>query len=180
MPCTVNVTSPPYNAVGDGIADDTAAIQNAINDVNDVDGGTVWIPEGTYLITATIRHLSNVTVRGCGYNASIIRKTGATTAWSFAAQPGEDRLRAQLCDLRIDSSDSESPPSVGIDLSRSQFVHIHHVQVWDFRRGIVISDGTAFSAYHVIGPEVEVNRCAIGIRAWANCSASTIIGSSVF
>ncbi len=180
MPCIVDVTSPPYNAVGDGIADDTTAIQDAINDVNEVNGGTVWMPEGTYLITNTIIHLSNVTVRGCGYNASIIRKAGASTAWSFAALPGEDRLRAQLSYLRIDSSDSESPPSVGIDLSRSQFVHIHHVQVWDFGQGIVMSDGTAFSAYHVIGPEVEVNSCAIGIRAWANCNACTIIGSRVF
>ena len=38
-----------FGAVGDGVIDDTQAIQNAVNYVGSV-GGTVYFPTGTYLI----------------------------------------------------------------------------------------------------------------------------------
>ncbi len=51
----ITITSPPYNAVGDGIFTNTTAIQNAINAAaaapatNGLSGGTVRIPSGTFL-----------------------------------------------------------------------------------------------------------------------------------
>jgi autotransporter-associated beta strand protein len=42
-----------YGATGDGLSDDTAAIQAAINAAN-VGGGVVWFPSGTYRITAPL------------------------------------------------------------------------------------------------------------------------------
>ena len=46
----LNVKVPPYNAVGDGVTDDTKAIQQALDDVGAVGGGVVFVPEGNYLI----------------------------------------------------------------------------------------------------------------------------------
>ena len=47
---STNVTQAPYNANGNGIATNTTAIQNAINDVSALGGGTVEIPgPGIYL-----------------------------------------------------------------------------------------------------------------------------------
>lgn len=40
-----------YGAVGDGVADDTAAIQAAVDSLN-LAGGTVFFPPGTYLISS--------------------------------------------------------------------------------------------------------------------------------
>lgn len=47
----INVKHPTYGAVGDGVADDTAAIQAAI-DALPVTGGTVLLPRGKYNYTA--------------------------------------------------------------------------------------------------------------------------------
>ena len=43
-----------YGAVGDGVNDDTAEIQAAIDACGAADGGTVFFPKGTYLISAPI------------------------------------------------------------------------------------------------------------------------------
>ena len=46
----VSVRETPYRAVGDGKADDTKAIQAALDDVGTAGGGIVFVPTGTYLI----------------------------------------------------------------------------------------------------------------------------------
>jgi len=48
----VNVKAPPYSARGDGVADDTQAIQAAISD--HMKGGTLYFPNGIYLVSSTL------------------------------------------------------------------------------------------------------------------------------
>ena len=50
----INVKRPPYNAKGDGVADDTSAIQSAINDLMG-QHRVLYFPEGEYLVSKTIR-----------------------------------------------------------------------------------------------------------------------------
>lgn len=57
-----NVKSSPYNAVGNGVATDTTAIQNAITAAG-VNGGIVYFPTGVYL-TGPLTVPSNVTLYG--------------------------------------------------------------------------------------------------------------------
>ncbi len=53
-----------YGADPKGIADATAAIQNAVNACYASGGGTVWLPAGTYKITSTIYVKPFVSLRG--------------------------------------------------------------------------------------------------------------------
>jgi hypothetical protein len=60
----INVTQSPYNANNTGSADDTQALQNAINAAQS-SGQTVYIPQGTYSISNPL-NVNNVTVEGAG------------------------------------------------------------------------------------------------------------------
>lgn len=65
-----DVTHPDYGAAGDGTADDTAAIKNAVNDAG---SGTVFFPPGDYLVTDWIQaDTDGLTIRGCGPATRII------------------------------------------------------------------------------------------------------------
>jgi hypothetical protein len=65
-----------FGAVGDGVADDTAKFQAAIDFVT-VGGGIVFVPKGTYQIS-NITLKSGVTLQGMGAFASVIRATSAS------------------------------------------------------------------------------------------------------
>ncbi len=68
-----------FGAVGDGITDDTVAIQNALNYVGSSGGGSVYIPNGTYGFTRLFITYSNVSMDG--------ESTGGTTLQTIGALP---------------------------------------------------------------------------------------------
>lgn len=66
------VQSAPYNAKGDGVTDDTFAVQSAINAAGVV-GGIVDLGVGTYLVSASLTNsFPNVKIRGAGKALCII------------------------------------------------------------------------------------------------------------
>lgn len=67
-----NVKDPLYGAVGDGVTDDTVAIQAASTACNAAGGGNLYFPKGRYLITADVTVTRLVTVIGDGAGVSKI------------------------------------------------------------------------------------------------------------
>lgn len=60
-------------AAGDGVTDDTSAINNCITTVNGAGGGVILFPAGTYLVCSTVTLQTGVILMGEGHNASIIK-----------------------------------------------------------------------------------------------------------
>ena len=73
QPATINVRQ--FGAVGDGVADDTFAIQAAIDSLSAYGGG-VAVPPGVYRITAGIKMRPNIVLQGNG-GATIIQGNAA-------------------------------------------------------------------------------------------------------
>lgn len=102
-----------YGAVGDGLADDTAAIQHAINDGD----GVVEFPRGTYLLTKPLRiELSKVgrtSIHGSGGVAKLVM-AGPGPAISIEATHS---ATADPAGFRPDEWQNERMPTVdGIEI----------------------------------------------------------------
>lgn len=98
-----------FGAKGDGVSDDTSAIQAAINT-----GKAVFAPEGTYRITSTLTFPANVVSRfyGAGIESTIILCNGVTGA---ALRPvAASFFRPTWSDFQILGN---STTGIGIDLS---------------------------------------------------------------
>lgn len=64
-----------FGAVGDGVTDDTAAIQAAINAVAANGGGSIFFPEGTYLLSSELTiTTAGITLFGANRLSSILQQ----------------------------------------------------------------------------------------------------------
>lgn len=70
-----------FGATGDGVTDDTTAIQNALNAGI---GRSVYFPAGTYRISTTLLVKTNTTLVGDGINKSIIKLAAGFAAGTTA------------------------------------------------------------------------------------------------
>lgn len=96
-----------YGATGNGVTDDTAAIQAAVNAAIAAKGGIVLFPAGTYLTTMQIvltGSASNITLQGMGMDATTIAPVGNIHAFNISASPtphGTYIYRIIVQDMRI-------------------------------------------------------------------------------
>lgn len=82
-PIWFNVKSDQYGAVGDGVTDDSAAIQAAINACNAAGGGTVYWPPGTYVFS-NVTFYRKIRYLGSGIENTILQlRTGSGTGVSL-------------------------------------------------------------------------------------------------
>ncbi len=129
----INVRDPLYGAVGDGIADDTAAIRAALNAArpSGATAKTVYLPNGTYRITDTIafpnsRHvlqgqsqagtIIKLADNAVGYDNPLAPKRVVSTRESTSFSANE--FRTSIFNLTIDSG-SGNPGAVGLKLHQN-------------------------------------------------------------
>lgn len=71
------VTPQDYGATGNGVTDDTTAVQAAITAVQAA-GGTIFIPAGTYLLSSVITCTGTVNLIGAGPGVSILHQSSTS------------------------------------------------------------------------------------------------------
>ena len=94
-----------FGAVGDGSADDTAALRKALVTAGEAGGGTVVLSPGAYAIRATLWVPPDVTLAGAGPRSSrLVVRDAAPMRWDVPneiarAMPGHFRHRQQADNL---------------------------------------------------------------------------------
>lgn len=178
---SADVSVKSYGAVGDGVTDDTAAIQSAVNSENNV-----FFPAGTYLVSSPITLLSNRSLYGEGASSVILYTGTATSQGALYANSGSASTYVEnlkIYDLKV----LGQVASLGF----SEFVHLialHGVRnclidncVIEGFRG----DGIIFGSGDVAGQErhnvdVTVSNCYIdGVNNDNRNGISVIDGNGV-
>lgn len=127
-----------FGAVGNGVADDTAAIQAALNAAVGV-GLTVYLPSGTYKTTATLNWPIDwpVALVGAGVEATHINYTGSATAINmYDAGASTKYLKSSIENLRLSGNGTTS--TNGVNIRQGYAIAIRNVRVYNFQVGVRI------------------------------------------
>jgi hypothetical protein len=149
-----------FGAKGDGVTDDTAAIQAAA-----AAGGEVFFPPGTYLVSAPIALATQgARLRGVGAT-SILKATAGFAGASIVS------IAADFCgvvDLRIvggpSTTSSSNPATIGIALTGARYVTLRGLRLFYVNGWAIKSLGT--SSVNNVGTfytDLTVEHCAQGI-----------------
>ena len=131
-----------FGAVGNGVTNDTAAIQAAIDYLHGLNKGRLLIPAGTYLVNSALTYYSNLVIEGDGMDSSVINIDGATSGITCPEQTAYVTLRDLTIHGPLRSGGSGSSSAAGIKVLNAQHIHIERVECMYFNKGVVFDPGT--------------------------------------
>lgn len=115
-----------YGAVGDGVTDDTAAIQAAL----DANSGAVYIPPGTYLVSQ-INVPSNTYLYGSGPASILKQKTSPQFTYCVNVF---QKTKVRLSNFQIDGNGNAQPVGEwnhGVRIADSTYIMVDNLIVHD-------------------------------------------------
>jgi hypothetical protein len=145
FPCHVYAINPrEYGAVGDGVANDTVAIQAALDAVP-ATGGAVYLPAGTYLVTGvTVSNPCRIFGDGAG-NASLAGGSKITCASQTANAVTVNADGCVLADFSIVNTAGSAPTAgVGLLMSKATQTRIRNLTVSGFYNNVEFSSTSGY------------------------------------
>ncbi|MBL8659194.1 MAG: hypothetical protein JNM75_05515 [Rhodospirillales bacterium] len=115
-----------YGAIGDGVADDRAAIQTTIDRISALGGGVILFPPGEYLVSDAVHLRENLTLVGYGATTTRLPHQGKwevtfdMTTWS----QNRDTLPIVLQGLRMDGNSQNQGPYQDHELQQAHLLFL--------------------------------------------------------
>ncbi len=160
-----------FGAVGNGVANDTTAIQQAIDYVSSIGGGAVNFPTGTYKISTKLSITANsVFLTGEGRQSSVIAP--AAMADDFILFNGCSQ--GGVNNLGIIPSAAQTGSTAGIRIKNCHNVVVDQFLLYgNTRNGIIVEGGA--SSYLCTISNFEISTCALsGIEVGAGALAQGV------
>lgn len=121
-----------YGAIGNGIANDTTAIQTAINT-----GKNVFLPEGTYLINAALEvHSAGQIIFGQSFGNTVIQQT---TVGENGIEVN-NKQRVQVKNLKLTAIGSNT--KAGLYVKGSAYSTFSFLEITGFNYGVHVDEGS--------------------------------------
>ena len=149
-----------FGAIGNGTADDTTAIQNAVNSP----ATAVWFPPGSYKITSTITLRAGTSLLGAGNASQIVAATVNMTMFAF----GGPTAHIDVNGLYLTSSVAASG-AIGFKFVTSDFTRVTNCTFAGLLSNITYDRGT----FHLVA-----NCLSLGTASPNNKAGSLNITSS--
>lgn len=177
-----------YGATGDGVADDTVAIQAAL----DAGVGSVFIPAGSFKITAALLVPSNTKITGAGIGATVI-KHGASQCFKNKdyLTTGNSNISISNISFDADATFNGAIQMWGVTRLIVDSVYIYNVQPDNVSVGIGLSSDNGADCSDIIITNsvfdcadycVVIDATSAGICSKisiSNCTFTTAWGSCI-
>lgn len=135
----IDLSRPPYGAVGDGTTDCTAAIQKAFNDHPSA-GVILYLPNGTYIVSDTIAWAGTCkrnVLQGQSMTGTVLRLVDRAAGFGDSSQPKAvvytgtfppQRFRNAIRNLTVDTGRG-NPGAIGMRFNASNQGQVHAVTI---------------------------------------------------
>lgn len=157
-----------FGAVGDGVTDDTAAIQNAIFHARDNGGGTIHFPAGTYNHTGitlpSTLYSGSVSLEGSGRRSTVLKNVHATNhSITMQSISPNNNNGSAIRNLRIDTDVSEGRTGQhGIHFTYwATYFDLYNISITNHGDGIYFND---LDAYAASGKSIGISNCQVGMN----------------